>query len=133
MREKSGVLRGKTRFDEYRVVTNLTLDRAAIGIAKHYEMQIKAVEELRGRIPHTVVIVWTGAELKVKISEGSDLGSVRPNLHTAVYDGHRPASDSLVYDICQEAAVQIWKMSRRFHGVMILFTGCAEVFHLDSP
>ena len=87
MREKSGVLRGKTRFDEYRVVTNLTLDRAAIGIAKHYEMQIKAVEEFcLGRIPHTIVIVWTGAELKVKISEDSDLGSIRPNLHTAVYD-----------------------------------------------
>ena len=53
MREESGVLRGKIKFDEYRVVTNLTSDRAAIDIATHYEMQIKAVEELFWGESHT--------------------------------------------------------------------------------
>ena len=77
--EKSGILEGKIEFCDYRALTSLTLDRAATEIAKHYEMEIKAVEDLGGRIPHTVVIVWTGSELKVKISEGTDYGSIRPN------------------------------------------------------
>ncbi len=46
--EKSGILRGEIKFDEYRVVTNLTLDRAAIDVAKHHAREIKTVEELGG-------------------------------------------------------------------------------------
>ena len=79
------------------------------------------------------MVVWTDAELKVRISGETDFGSIRPNYHVAVYDGHRPASDSLVYNVCRNAAKQIGELARWFHGVVILFTGCAEVFNLDFP
>ena len=98
------------------MVTNLRLDRAAIDIAKYHARGIRAVEELGGRIPHTIVIVWTGAALKVRIAGETDFGSIRPNYHVAVHDAHRPASDSLVYNTCKNAARQIGELSRWFHG-----------------
>jgi len=62
------------------------------------------------------VIVWTGAALKVRIAGETDFGSIRPNYHVAVHDAHRPASDSLVYNTCKNAARQIGELSRWFHG-----------------
>ena len=35
--DRSGILAGKIRFSDYRVLTHLTSDRAVIEIAKHYE------------------------------------------------------------------------------------------------
>ena len=79
------------------------------------------------------MIVWTGSELKTKITGGTSYGSIRPNHHTAVYDEHRPASDACAWDVAQSAAHQIGELVRWFHGFVILFTGCSETFDLDYP
>jgi hypothetical protein len=109
------------------------LDRAVTEVRAHYANEIRTIEQLGGRIPHTVVIVWTGSELKVRIAGENDLGSIRPNLHTALHNAHRPAADSLIYSICKRAARQAGELNKWFQGVAILFAGCAEIFHLDTP
>ncbi len=69
----------------------------------------------------------------MRIAGETDLGSIRPNYHVALHDAHRPASDSMVYNVCKRAARQIGELSRCFHGVAVLFAGCAEIFYLDTP
>jgi len=44
--EKSGILYGTNKFNDYRVLTYLALDRAATEITKRYEMELKAVGHL---------------------------------------------------------------------------------------
>ena len=130
---KSGAHAGKIRFEGFRVITNLTLDRAVTEIRAYYANEIRTIEQLGGRIPHTVVIVWTGRELKVRIAGETDLGSIRPNLHTALHSAHRPTADSFNCSVCKRAARQAGELNRWFQGVAILFAGCAEIFHLDTP
>ena len=86
-----------------------------------------------GRIPHTVVLVWTGTDIKTKINRGKGFGSIRPNYHTAVYDDHNPSADAYDWDVAQTAAHQIGELVQCFHGFIILFTGCADAFDLDYP
>ncbi len=131
--EKSGILAGKIRFADYRVLTYLTLDRAVIEIAKHYEVEQNVARKMGGRIPHTVVLAWTGTDIKTKINRGKSFGSIRPNHHTAVYDDHNPSADAFAWDVAQTAAHQIGELVQWFHGFIILFTGCADAFDLDYP
>ena len=79
------------------------------------------------------MIVWTGSELKVRIAGENVLGSIRPNYHAALHDAHRPAADSMIYNICKRAARQVGELSKWFQGVAVLFAGCAEIFYLDTP
>ena len=41
--QKSGVLAGKIRFEDFRVITNLTLDRAVTEVRGHYAKEIRAI------------------------------------------------------------------------------------------
>ena len=107
MWERSGILAGKMRFSDFRVVTQLTLDRAVSAIRTHYANQIRTIEAIGGRIPHTVIIVWTGHELKVRIAGTDDLGNVRPNLHGPLYGAHSPFADTFNYNACRKAAKQL--------------------------
>ncbi len=46
--EKSGILEGKIKFEDFRVITNLTLDRAVTEVRGYYAKEIRAVEQLGG-------------------------------------------------------------------------------------
>ena len=49
--EKSGILAGKIRFADYRVLTYLISDRAAIEISKHYVEDLNVVRKMGGENP----------------------------------------------------------------------------------
>jgi len=49
--EKSGILAAKIRFEDYRVLTYLTLDRAVIEISKHYVGDFNVVRKMGGENP----------------------------------------------------------------------------------
>ena len=111
----------------------MTLDRAVSAIRTHYANQIRTIEAIGGRIPHAVIIVWTGHELKVRIAGTDDLGSIRPNLHGPLYGAHSPFADTFNYNSCRKAAKRLGKLNKYFQGVIVMFAGCAQTFHLDVP
>ncbi len=96
---KTGALAGKIRFSGFRVITHLTLDRAVTEIKAFYANEIRTIEQLGGRIPHTVLIFWTGHELKVRIAGGDDRGSIRPNLHTHLCMEHTALQLTLIITV----------------------------------
>ncbi len=91
------------------------------------------VRKMGGRIPHTVVLVWSGTDIKTKINRGKSFGSIRPNHHTAVYDDHNPSNGATTWGIAQTGAHQIGELVQWFHGFIVLFSGCADVYDLDYP
>ena len=79
------------------------------------------------------MLVWSGTDIKTKINRHRAQGSIRTNLHTAVYDGHRLSSDSTSWGVAQIAAHQLGELIQWFQGFVILFSGCADVYDLDFP
>ncbi len=71
---RSGILQGKVRFEDYRVVTYLTLTQIVADIATQYQKELAVVRNLRGRIRHYLVLVRTGAELKAKLNKHKSHG-----------------------------------------------------------
>ncbi len=131
--ERSWILQGKIEFEDCRVVTYLTLTQIVSDIATHYQKDLAVVGSQGGRIPHCIVLVWTGTELKVKITKHASMGSMRPNHHSAVYDDHYSASDNARWQSAQIAAHQLGELVHYFMGIIILFTGCADIWDLDTP
>ena len=50
--EKTGILGGKVKFEDYRLITYLTLDRAAAEISIHYGQELAVVRKMGG-VYHT--------------------------------------------------------------------------------
>ena len=116
--EKTGILGGKVKFEDYRLITYLTLDRAAAEISIHYGQELAVVRKMGGRIPHILVSVRSGTDLKTKINRNKSQRSIRPNLHSAVYDNHHPAGDTMSWSL--ESGTSGSASTRRvdliFHG-----------------
>ncbi len=130
--EKSGALEGNIDFADYRFSAYLTLSQIVTEIATFYHKELAVVRASGGRIPHYLVIVWTGTELKSKITKIRSQGSIRPNHHTALYDDHYPARDNAKWNSAQTAALQLGELVRDFMGIILLSTGCADVWDLDA-
>ena len=58
--ERSGILQGKVQFEECRVATYLTLTKMVVEIATYYQKELAVVRTQGGRIPHFLVLAWTG-------------------------------------------------------------------------